>query len=677
MPTETAATCVDAEPQASKAITRSNVLLFAFTSFLSAFLLFQVQLIVSKHILPWFGGAASVWTTSMLVFQVLLLAGYLYSHLLSANLQPATQLKTHIALLGGAFSIVTILSLYWPSAVTPGAAWKPGAWSHPAASVATVILISVGLPFLVLSTTGPLLQFWFSRLGGDVKAYRLYSVSNVGSLLGLLTFPFMIEPALRLKTQGNIWSLLFCLFVVGCGICAWKARTDNSAESRDEIAWQSEADKTGTAAKMLWFALAACASSMLLATTNLLCQEVITVPLMWVLPLAIYLISFILCFDHPRWYQRAIFHPLFAAALFVTCASLAYDQMSTLLLALPALLFSACMVCHGELVRLRPHVAELTTFYLFISAGGAAGGIFVGVLAPLLFSSFLEFQISLAATIILLLLTTVIDRRSWIFSNEWWLPTAIVVTALFFSFGIAQWIPALAKVFEQLRIYPLAVLIAVITVMGAVLLRSSIDSSRRSFRFVQIPTILLSASGLVLVALSARPDPAQYLSTRSFYGVVQVLRKPGLKEMRHGMTTHGAQLDAPMQALPIMYYGPNSGIGVVLQNRPQRFTGAGMRIGVVGLGAGTIAAYGHRGDSISYYEINPDVVRLAAGDSPEFTYIRDSAASVNVKVGDARLVMDRELAEGHAQNFDVLALDAFNGDAIPVHLLTKEAFDIY
>jgi hypothetical protein len=675
---ETATLSEPAQQQTPKMTSRAEVWLFAFTSFLSAFLLFQVQLIVSKHILPWFGGSAAVWTTSMLIFQLLLLGGYVYSHLISVRLEPSWQAKLHLAILGVAFLVVVSLSVLWPSSITPGNNWKVTVLGSPAASVAAIILISTGLPFFVLSTTGPLLQFWFGRLGGGAKTYRLYSVSNIGSLLGLLTFPFLLEPALRLKLQGQIWSALFCAFTVCCGACAWRAFR-NEAASEQVVSRASEPDGPPVRRRVygLWFLLAMCASSLLLATTNFLCQEVITVPLLWVFPLAIYLLSFILCFDHPRWYKRAVFHPLFGLSLFATTIALAYEQSFALLFALPIVLLAACMVCHGELVRLKPGLKQLTSFYLAVSAGGAAGGIFVGVIAPRIFTSFLELQLSLGLTIALLLFALVLDRESWIFRNEWWLPTSVVALELAAGFFAMRWIPDFGKALESLRYFPVVVLLGVVTVLGAIVLRDSVDLRKRGFRFVQILIGMIGVAGFVSLYVSARPGPEQKLSVRSFYGVVQVLQKPGIKEMIHGQTTHGGQLDPPLHRLPIMYYGPNSGIGTVLQNHPKRLTGTGLRIGVVGLGTGTIAAYGRHGDSISYYEINPDVVKLAGNEGSEFTFIRDSEASVQVKLGDARLVMERELADAQDQKFDVLALDAFNGDAVPVHLLTKEAFDTY
>ena len=654
--------------------------LFAATSFLSAFLLFQVQLIVSKHILPWFGGSAAVWTTSLLVYQVLLLAGYLYSHTISVRFTPAAQAKVHGLLLAIAFLQILVLSYLWPSAITPGASWKPLPGGSPAAAVATIVLISVGLPFFALSTTGPLLQSWFARLGGGARAYKLYSVSNLGSLLGLLSFPFLFEPTLRLKLQGRTWSALFCCFVAGCALCAHRARnvSAGAAGESEQASQQAAPTRPRPLVYALWFLLAACASSLLLAATNLLCEEVITVPLLWVLPLSLYLLSFILCFDHPRWYQRGVFHPLFALALFVTCAALAFDQFLVEVVVLPVLLFLSCMICHGELVRLKPAVRFLTSFYVAIAAGGAAGGIFVAVIAPRVFSSFLEFQLSLAVAIVLIAVALIHDPESWIFRGQSWLPAVILGGILLAGFAASRWLPEVATLLSSIRFYPVVLLIGIPVLTGAWMLERGSDDGGRRFRFVHIPAAAIAVLGVAALYFSALPKPGMVLSTRSFYGVIRVFRQAGSRELVHGRTIHGAQLDPPMQRYPTAYYGPESGIGIVLRNHPKRLANPGtLRVGVVGLGVGTIAAYGLPGDSIRYYEINPDVVKLSSGERPLFTYMRDSAASVTLALGDARLSLEAEASAGSSQRFDVLVLDAFAGDAVPVHLLTKQAFETY
>lgn len=433
---------------------RGTTLLFASTSFLSAFLLFQVQLIVSKCIPPWFGGAAAVWTTSLVVFQVLLLGGYVYSHMLSARFSTMAQMRIHLVLLSIAFLVVIMLSFLWPSAVTPGASWKPQVSGDPTLDVVGIILVSTGFPFFVLSTTGPLLQRWLAHLGGGSGTYKLYSFSNLGSLLGLLTFPFLLEPTLRLKIQGRFWSLLFCGFIAGCGVCAWKTR-NAEVETRTPVnmAGATAETRTSPLTYVVWFLLAACPSSLLLATTNLLCQEVTAVPLLWVLPLSLYLLSLILCFDNRRWYRRSIFHPLFGVSLLLTCAALIVNTTEAQAILLPALLFFGCMICHGELVGLKPSVNRLTSFYLTISAGGAAGGIFVGVVAPHLFTFFTEFQLTLGSIVILLLVCLFLDPTSWIFERHFWLPAAITAGAIVAAYLGGGWFPGVPEFLGTLHFY--------------------------------------------------------------------------------------------------------------------------------------------------------------------------------------------------------------------------------
>jgi hypothetical protein len=654
-------------------------LLFAGTSFLSAFLLFQVQLIVSKHILPWFGGSAAVWTTSMLVFQVLLLCGYVYSHLVSARLSAVAQTKLHLALLTAVSLLVLTLMFLWPSAITPGASWKPNDSRNPVRDVAVILLMSAGLPFFVLSTTGPLLQRWFARLGVGAKTYKLYSISNLGSLLGLLSFPFLLEPALRMKTQSLIWSLLFFVFVAGCGLCAWEAVHASEQCNRVE-----EPEETGTGVRTspliysLWFLLPACASALLLATTNLLCQEVTSVPLLWVLPLSIYLLSFILCFDHPRWYQRSVFHPLLAVGVFLVCAALIYRRPIVLLADLPILLFLVCMICHGELVRLKPEVERLTAFYLAISAGGAVGGVFVAIIAPHIFTFFTEFQLALGAAIVLTLVCLYRDASSWIYESSYWLPAGISAGAIFFPYALGRWWPEISNLLDDVRFYPVAILISFVVVLGAFTFRGSPSTTKRGFRFVQV--LVLVVGGLAIFALerSTHPLPDLFLSARNFYGAIRVFNIPHGKMLMHGRTVHGGQFEPPVDKEPSAYYGRRSGIGVVMQNHPKRNVADGsLRVGIVGLGAGTLAAYGRHGDYFRYYEIDPNVIDLSAGPHPVFTYIQDSAAHVDTVLGDARRLLEQESARGQNQMFDVLVVDAFSGDAIPVHLLTREAFETY
>ena len=462
-------------------------------------------------------------------------------------------------------------------------------------------------------------------------------------------------------------------------MCAWKARNAmDETPTAANIAGATAENHTGVLTYALWFLLAACPSSLLLATTNLLCQEVTSVPLLWVLPLSLYLLSFILCFDNPRWYRRSIFHPLFGISLFLTCAALIVGDMQTPTVLLPFVLFLGCMICHGELVRLKPGVKRLTSFYVTISAGGAAGGIFVGIVAPHLFTFFTEFQLTLAATVILLLVCLFLDPTSWIFERGWRLPTALAGGAILAAYLGGLWLPDVQRLLERLRFYPLALLLGALVVLSTYVLGRGQSSHARGFRFVQVYVLCIGLLALVALYRSTKSLFEPYLTSRNFYGALRVFRTPRGRMLMHGRTLHGAQLDPPYEREPITYYGKKSGIGIVLENHPKRNTpGESLRVGLVGLGAGTLAAYGRPGDYFRYYEINPDVVKLSSGPQPVFTYLRDSAARVDMELGDARLLLERELAKGEIQRFDVLVLDAFSGDAIPVHLLTREAFDTY
>lgn len=652
---------------------RKNALLYAGTLFLSAFLLFQVELIAGKVLLPWFGGSAAVWTTCLLFFQLLLLAGYAYAHLLSTRLRISAQVIVHFVLLVLAALQVLAVWLFGRGETGFAANWILGVGRHPVIALLTVLLLLIGPPFFVLSSTGPLLQRWLVQMGAGVDVYRFYAVSNIGSLLGLLSFPFLIEPALGVRDQMQLWCLLFGLFVVlsGVGMASLRTMTGQLVSEsgvNSGVRWQEHS---------FWFVLAACASGLLLATTNLLCQEVTSLPLLWVAPLALYLLTFILCFDHPRWYNRAIVHPLYAAALILTSLALEARNFRLELLLLPLSLFLSCMVCHGELARRKPAASNLTTFYLTICAGGAAGGLFVAVVAPQIFSFFTELQLLLAASAFLLLAALFIDKESWLYNRKLWLPAAITVGALVTAFVGGRKIGGVSSLLGDFHYYPVVGAAVLLACAGAY--ASPWIIRRPRFNSVQFLAIILSLLVSAILYRSTRPESAIVAATRNFYGAIRVARGPqGAMKLEHGQTTHGYQMPTPNDRVPTTYYGPDSTIGIVLRNHPKRSAGSGnLRVGVIGLGAGTLASYGRPGDYFRFYEINPAIVNVAAGTQAPFTYIRDSSAKVEMETGDARLLLDRELASGHPQNFDVLVLDAFSGDAIPVHLLTKEAFELY
>src|SRR6266550_508429 len=393
---------------------------YCITIFLGAFLLFSVQLVVGKYFLPWFGGTPAMWTTCMFFFQVLLLAGYGYAHGLTNRVGARVQLRLHLSVLFGSLVVFAGLALLWKDPLLPNATWRPHASDHPAWNVILVLAVSAGLPYFVLSTTSPLLQSWFARTYPGLSPYRLYALSNLGSLLGLLSYPFLVEPWLTLHMQARVWSLGFLIFLIACAYCAWQVRRTSSEETRHSDGREESpdyGDSPSASDRLLWLALAAAASALFLATTNQICQDVAVVPFLWVLPLSIYLVSFIISFDKSKWYSRGVLHPLFGLCLFLACFVLdggAQTNIFRQVLIYSFTLFVVCMILHGELARAKPHASHLTSFYLMVSLGGAIGGVFVAVVATAVFKRFWEYQGGLWATAALMLMMLVRDKRSWL-----------------------------------------------------------------------------------------------------------------------------------------------------------------------------------------------------------------------------------------------------------------------
>ncbi len=580
--------------------------LYAVTIFLSAFLLFQLQLIIAKVILPWFGGSAAVWTTCLLFFQVVLLLGYLYAHWSIRSLSPKAQRRLHLFLLA--------VSLFFLP-MTPAGHWKPVGPEHPVAGILGLLAATVGLPYLLLSTTSPLLQAWFARTHRGTIPYRLFALSNAGSMLGLLSYPAAVEPFLSVRGQTLGLTLGYLAYGLLCAVVALRGAAPAEEAFSPNLAARSEAP--GVLLSVLWILLAACPSVLLLAVTNHLTQDVAAIPFLWIIPLCLYLASFILCFSlDGRLYRRTIYLPLLVPALggMAYVLSLRYPRLSLALGALSGGLFVACMVCHGELARLKPHPDRLTSYYLMVSLGGALGGIFVGLAAPRLFTGYYELHVGLFACAALV--TFVLAREK---------PAGR---------------PGLPR--RALIIVPAAAL-----------------------------TIAL---GVYVMVQARRAEGSSRLAARNFYGVLRVndwdvnISPIALREMVHGVIPHGSQFLSPeRRRQPTAYYGPRAGGGLAILNHRRELP---QRVGLIGLGAGTLAVYGRPGDYYRFYEINPLVIRLAA---EEFTYLRDSQAKIDVVPGDARLSLERE----PPQNFDILVVDAFSSDSIPVHLLTKEAFELY
>src|ERR1700730_7302815 len=410
-----------------------------FSIFLGAFLLFAVQLLLGKYFLPWFGGTPAMWTTCMFFFQTLLVAGYAYAHTLASWFSPRTQSYLHSALLFSSLVMLAFMAAKWGTPITPSVSWRPHSSDHPVWRLTVLLAISAGPPYFVLSSTGPLLQSWFTRTHPGRTPYRLYALSNLGSLLALLSDPFLVEPWFSLRTQARLWSGGFLVYALVCAYCALRMGRTSASPKTSPRAAGGSADVDSVPARppigtyLLWLSLAACASVMLLATTNQICQDVSVVPFLWVLPLSLYLLSFIICFDESRWYSQVVFHPTFAVAIFLACLVLngwALRRIVVQIAVYSFALFACCMVCHGELARSKPSPRYLTSFYLMVALGGAVGGVFVALIAPHLFRDFWEYQLGLWASGMLLFVVLARDKGSWLYCSRWGLPGIAVTAAL-------------------------------------------------------------------------------------------------------------------------------------------------------------------------------------------------------------------------------------------------------
>lgn len=704
----------------------------ALTIFVSAFLLFQVQPIISKTILPWFGGTPAVWTTCMLFFQVLLLGGYAYAHAISHYLPASKQGSVHAILL-----VLGLLTL----PINPGEYWKPDGANSPVLQILVLLACKVGIPYLLLSSTGPLVQAWFSMIYPGRSPFRLYALSNIGSLGALLSYPFVFEPWMTVAQQGYGWSACFVLFVVlgmVLGGAIWKLpATEEASKENRSAANVAETMDSGESPSVfqgaMWVALAALASLMLLAVTNHVCQDIAVIPFLWVVPLSLYLLSFIISFDSPRWYSRRFYGtmgfltiallvvmerapeidktfiwfqtPLKGVNIPFTGRDVAVKQepveaaengsaeekktervyrkfpvgMSTIVdgtlasvddglrwsarrvgavdkdnipkwklefrigdfsdsmyaqaLFYFGMLFLVCMLCHGELVKTKPSAKHLTMFYMLISLGGALGGITVGLISPLFF----------------------------LYSFE--LPLGIVCGF------ILAWNVLAQRDIEARKLGP---------VKGVFLVGAAIIGS-----------------ALVYSTVAARPIENEILRARNFFGSISVKDVYGVdpsdpsqtnvktgRALYHGRILHGFQYVTPSRIdEPTTYYAETSGAGLSVQQFP-RENNRPIRVAVVGLGTGTMAAHARFGDEYRFYDIDPKVIALSeSGSNSTFTFVsraRDRGALVDIVLGDARISMEREAKQlPRGLELDVLVLDAFSGDAIPAHLLTVEAMKIY
>ncbi len=579
-------------------------LLYGTTIFLGAFLLFLVEPMAAKQLLPALGGSSAVWLTCLVFFQVTLLLGYLYAHWLTRSTAPSWRRHLYLVSLAAAVVLLAAQRLF-PARASQGS-------DHPITTIFATLTLTIGLPFLLLGATSPLLQLWFLRTEGGSVPYRLFALSNAGSLLALIAYPFVVEPNFTLKLQRTLWSLGFLVYAVLCTLLARSAKKANqqTSSSQEELT----APRTRASIKWLWFLLPMAAAMQLSAVTAHLTVNIAAIPLLWMLPLAAYLLTFILAFEFPSHYRRGIVVRL----LVVMLASLGY-AISKTDVSLPigiAILFFlvecflAGLFCHAETYARRPQRgSETTLFYLLIAAGGAAGTFFIGIASPLIFSANYDLAISFFVTALLAVAVT------W---QDGWPQRMLWTTA----------------------------------------------------------SVLLLIFAIMLHSAYARDA---ILEVRNFYGTLRVKQTttPQADPERmllNGTIQHGTQIFATdLNRIPTTYYAVDSGVGLALRfccNENGSDIARPRNIGVIGLGTGTLAAYGHPGDHIRFYEINPLVQPIAQN---LFTYLRDSRAQITFADGDARTSLTREAP----QNFDVLVVDAFSGDAIPLHLLTTEAIALY
>ena len=646
--------------------------IFVVTVFLGSFLLFAVEPMVAKFLLPSFGGTAAVWSTCLVVFQTLLLAGYAYAHLLRTTLSPKAQRWTHLG-------VLVVALFFLPPA--PNVHLAADASGTPVWALLRCLFTSIGVPFFALSATAPLLMEWFRQSFPGWSHDRLYAFSNAGSLLALLAYPVLLEPAFTRTTQAWLWAGGMGLFLVVCATAAWRSRPGPALAAASSPQPKVAADvsrRPGAHAKnaptdvggytrsarggrdraeqplpppppaWLWIALSACGSGLLLALTNQLSQDVAPMPLLWVVPMAVYLLTFILCFEGPRSYKRGIFIPAsFVAFLFLAwLLDKGYLHGFWLQVAGDlAVLFLGCMVCHGELYRLRPRPERLTAYYLGIALGGALGGMFVALAAPALFNTFLETPILTVA--VAGLVTFILWREG---------PNAVTRLNRYTSYKGRHSAPPGNHVtpvthLTHLTHFNMALLgsLAIAVSLGYVLadLRKQSIYTTRSFygayRVKEVALMPLDGNDWPLVY-----GPARILLSSQIY--------------------HGLQFTNPPDAMRhTAYFCEEQGMGVTFRALPDR---TNRNIGVVGLGAGTLTTYARKGDYLRFYEINPDVARIA---QTHFTFLTNCPGRVDTILGDGRLSLERE----PNNNFDLLLLDAFAGDSVPLHLLTDQAMQTY
>ena len=589
---------------------------------LSAFLLFQIQPIIARFILPTFGGGPAIWSACLFFFQAALLLGYLYAHLQVKYVNPTRQVLFHACLLLASVALLPIGFAQFPE-------WS--ASSHPALSILLLLAVTIGPLFVLIAASAPLLQHWYARVFPNRSPYRLYALSNFGSLLALLSYPILVEPGLALSDQAEAWSVLYILLALVLIACGLQYRKSNNliGEDNQENALNKSDPGLSFSDRVRWIALAGCGTILLLSVTNQLTQNVAAVPFLWILPLSLYLISYIISFERDRWYRRWFWWPLAALSIFLLLQDM-YAEISTdrgslawQIALLCSSLFTGCMICHGELARSRSVASRLTSFYLYVALGGALGGGFVNFLAPVLFNGFWELFLSLLGVVLL--------------AGICWYSARSTDTHRFVSVSFfAAWV------------------------------------------------LMLISMSYTMSALIRYEQEAAIHITRTFFGVIEIgeERKNTIghaRELFHGNTAHGLQVMHPERRhLPTGYYGRSSGLGESIRHHPKRLSESisqrNLSIGVIGLGTGSTAALTQPGERLRFYEIDPEMETVARD---YFHFLELPKADIEIVIGDARITLQQELDTQGSQAFDLLAVDAFSSDSIPVHLLTEEAFQLY
>lgn len=596
-------------------------MLYFLIIFLSAFLLFQVQPLIAKLILPLFGGGAAIWTACLLFFQAFLLLGYLYAHII-------TKLKNvrHQVVIHGVLLLCSLLFLpIGLNGLEQGFLFEDSLFStvvlnSPLMNIVFLLAMSVGLPYFLLSATGPLVQRWFSYVEVGALPYKLYSLSNFGSLLALLTYPFIFEPQFSLTQQLLYWSLGYGMFVLSITtLCIRLSKT--SFELIAHVALPNNEPILPIKFDVfLWIMLSAIGVMLLVSITNAMTQNIPPVPFLWILPLCIYLLTFIISFHSPKWYVRWYWFVLFVissfAAILMHFIGSQFDIISQIVI-YSVILLSSCMICHGELVKLKPSTERLTLFYLNMSFGGFLGSAFVAFIAQNLFSQFFEFPIAIFCVYLLFSLSIYSsnDRSK---KPRDHLPKRLSQFSMFFSL----------------------LLLGFFTYLNNMFIENTVATSRNFYGILSIKELVIN----------------------------------GNKERRliDGTTSHGTQSQqAELTNIPMSYYRDNTGVALALEHL---FPQMNIKVGLVGLGAGTLAAYGRKGDEYTFYELNPDVEFMAR---QYFSYLENSKANVQVILGDGRVSLTNELIQGQKHRYQVLVIDAFSGDSVPAHLLTQEALKLY